>query len=207
MNLSKRLSILFLPLVAVALPPVGVADPDRTVVQTSEAFDNDTGAPIPGAAILTRSKRKVEVSMHMTGLSPNTAYTAWWIVFNNPENCSDPGCGADDLGGPGEGEGFFATGYISDGTGQANAYATLNEKFVPADPRRLLSTFFGLPQEIGLRDAEHAEIHMIIARTHGVPLPGSTAEQIGTFDGQCGGPPNFPNCADTQFVVFPPPGQ
>jgi len=23
--------------------------------------------------------------------------TAWWVVFNNPEQCSDPGCGGDDL--------------------------------------------------------------------------------------------------------------
>lgn len=208
MNLSKSLSILLLPLAAFALPPVGVADdPERTLIQTSEAFDNDTGAPVPGAAILTRSKGKVEVSMHMSSLDPNTAYTAWWIIFNNPDNCTDPGCGLDDLGGPGEGEVFYANGYISDGSGVANAYATLKEKFVPEEPRRLLSNFVDLPQEVGLQDAEGAEIHMIIARSHGAPLAGSTAEQIGTFDGQCGGGPNFPACADQQFVVFPPPEQ
>ncbi len=186
---------------ALAAAPGALAD-DNTVVQAANMHDpGDSTIEFAGAGILTRSKKGVAVSLHMTGLQPLGAYTAWWIVFNEPDDCTDP-CGLDDLI-AGIGQGFYATGYVAGAGGSANAYASLPEGPIPEGADRL-STFFGFDPatETGLKDSFDAEIHLIAARSHGEVQAGLAADQIGSFDGNCGGPPDFPDCADLQAVAF-----
>ena len=175
----------------------------RTVFQASDMHDaEDESIVLAGAGILTRHRGHVDVSLHMTGLGPNHAYTAWWIIFNRPGDCTDP-CGLDDLL-SGVGQGFYATGYIAGADGTANVYASLARGPIPAGADRL-STFFGLDPatERGLKNTFKAEIHLISARTHGPVKANMAAAQIGSFDGGCGDPPDGFPCEDKQAVAFP----
>ncbi len=48
-------------------------------------------------------------------LTPDAAYTVWWVIFNYPEHCVD-GCGPDDLGNvDAKTAAIYATGGIADG--------------------------------------------------------------------------------------------
>ncbi len=173
------------------------------VIQSSDMFAAGVpGTPIASAGILTRDRKGVQVSLHMTGLEPGAGYTAWWIVFNKPDDCVE-GCGFDDLF-SGVGQGFYSTGYIAGADGTANAYASLSEGRIPDGADRL-SSFFPLDpaSETGLKNSFKAEIHLIAARTHGPLIPGLVAAQIGTFDGAC----DIQTCQDQQVVVFGAPGE
>ena len=165
----------------------------QTVVQVSDALVAFTDTVVPGAAILTRNPDGVEVSLQLTGLDKKSGYTAWWIVFNNPENCIAP-CTGDDLGIPEvNGHVFYATGYVTGTDGTAQVHASLRAG--PAPEGIDIAT---QNPEPGLFNPLTAEIHMIAARSHGKLEAGLAAMQIGTLGGNC-------PCADQQAVVFPAP--
>lgn len=131
---------------------------------------------------------------------PKDVATNWWVIFNDPDACTDP-CGRDDVlaqrfkddthpafGTVGL---HWATGHITT-SGQWSSAATLLE----GNTDNLL---FGVP----LLDADAAEIHLVV-RSHG-PAKNLTLEELAlaqtTVNGGC--PPN--TCADPQDAVFPPP--
>lgn len=93
------------------------------VFQTSEmnvgpAFGDPTQAE--GAAWLRRSPKRVDGRVMVKVDKANTAYSIWWVVFNNPEKCAgsmstpkEP-CGPPDLFNPDvEAAVFNASGAIS----------------------------------------------------------------------------------------------
>ncbi len=155
----------------------GTASAARIHHQSTGTVDAETGETLAGGAILTRTANKVELSVHPTDLDPSSAYTIWWVVFNDPKHCIATECGADDLGNPKvKASIFYATGFVSSGDGNANAYATLNAGRIPAGAEVLTDNGVraGLRRDKGLS----AEIHAII-RSHGAFDPTRAAAQIG----------------------------
>lgn len=157
-------------------------------------------AVLPSAAELRRGPAGVDLSARLSGLTPNSAYTAWWVVFNRPGRCTFP-CGMDDVG-SGVGQVFNATGYLSGADGVANVTAHLDRGPIPTgvDRRSMTNPALNPAFEVGLRQPITSEIHLVIARLHGPMIAGRVAEQTTGFLGGC----DVFACADQQFVIFPP---
>jgi len=106
--------------------------------------------------------------------------TAWWVVFNNPEQCSDPGCGGDDLE-PADvavdGCVTHATGGATHDGGNVDLVATLTEGG---------SSTLGFDRDDStpcLVDAEGAEIHPVV-RSHDQAAMPQGADPGGTVEAQ-----------------------
>ena len=172
------------------------------------------GPVLVGGGLLDRSRQSIRAKVAVTGLSLTEApYTAWWVVFNNPEGCTTPlACGPVDLlNAEADVVVFHATGFFSDANGAANFTAELASGPMPAGT----GTFLNGEDGIGLRQANGlgAEVHIVV-RGHGPapdPNDGSagftTAEQISQFNGGCvgaiGDPPDA--CEDEQVFIFQKP--
>jgi hypothetical protein len=143
--------------------------------------------PAVGASILTRHDDSVEMSVHTTGLEPGHVYTVWWVVFNNPDACSDE-CDENDvpMDAPGYKEGqeppdpavqasmIWATGLIVGADGTADFRARLE----------VGDTTSAVEFGPSLIDPMNAEIHLPV-RSHGRAVKGRVAKQISTKDGLC----------------------
>jgi hypothetical protein len=165
-------------------------------------------------ASLIRMKGGVHFTVDTVGLTPGNAITAWFVVFNNPDNCSGE-CDEGDIfildadgkfilnsdGSPpmnmdGIGAADIsvhrADGLIIDADGKAQFMGSL----VVGD---VSEAIFGG----GLVDTDVATIHIVI-RDHQAAISGSTDEMINTVNGGC--PGDFPNapCEDIQYAVFEP---
>lgn len=169
-----------------------------------------------GHSTLVRTSDVVKMTFQPDALAPQHAYTIWWVIFNQPENCSDPGCGEDDIfidGDPTKGlnedqiaaadiVAGYATGKVASTDGSARFVAALSEGQTGQE------VLFG--SGALLKDATGAEVHLV-NRSHGPVIPGKRAEQIGSFAGGCEvflNPPEVPDaegeCADVQFAVHQP---
>jgi len=167
-----------------------------------------------GGGLLDRTREAVHVTGAVTGLSvPNAPYTAWWVVFNNPEACVGGfDCGPSDLTNPAANVAVFhATGFFSDSNGAASFSAHLESGPLTDGTDVFLNDGdgVGLERKNGLA----AEIHIVI-RGHGVAadpndglLSFTVADQISLFNGGCveafGDP--LDNCEDEQVLIFPAP--
>lgn len=185
---------------ALILASIYTAHADDTHYQTANMHNFKTGNDIAGAGTLIRTEDAVTVRLAMTGLDKKAGYTIWWIIFNNPDECSDP-CGLDDLDDldvePGV---FYAAGFITGTDGTANVVAHLESGDLTEGIDELLGTEQGLEEENGLG----AEIHLIV-RSHGKLVVGAVDSQIGTFAGECGAEEDdFPDCEDQQAIAFLP---
>jgi len=174
-------------------PPTGPAG-SRGVLMEGAIFEPTKG----GFAILHRGNDWVSYNLHTTGL-PAGAYTNWWIIFNNPEECSGVPCGLGDLGNalvnPSV---FWSTGGIVQDNGVGNFQATIDE----GEPSKGPDGF--LVGTDGLVDAAKAEVHIII-KYHGPASndPDELFLQTNTVLGLCDDRANaLPdgNCFDPQGV-------
>lgn len=154
--------------------------------------------PIHGSsAKLTVNDAGASLQVQTSGLTPGHAVTAWWIVFNHPENCWDGACTADDAfpppGNVAAGASVnYAAGHVIGGSGKARFAAHLP---VGGD---------ATPWSVGLVNARGAEYHFAL-RDHGPAIPGIVNEQISTAYGGCNNIPPFPGdyfCVDVQGGVF-----
>ncbi len=180
--------------VALGMPLAASADP-RSTYQTADFHTFPDGVGVVGSAgTMIRSKKAVEVRMAMSGLDANSAYTTWWVVWNDPSACATDPCTADDLGGPGNSI-FYAAGFVTDSSGTANLSVHLRSGKLP-DGLTVL-----IPGGLQKGNGFDAEIHMIV-QWHGSILPGSVAEQIGMFLGACN-----PDCVDQIAIMFLPTGK
>jgi len=172
------------------------ASADQGTYQTSPIFQAGNPAMLRnGAVTLYRYKQRLEVRVATSGLNTNSAYTVWWVVFNNPAACVG-GCGPDDLGNPAvDAAVFYAAGFVTgnDGTGNVSAY--VNSGVLPAGVDRVLEAT-GDRLEPG--NGYGAEVHIVV-RGHGAINPGHVHEQIGSFNGGCN-----PTCSNQQAAIFPP---
>jgi len=194
MNGSKQIRIFSATLIFCIVAPLSaVAD----TFQASNAATFDTGIIVAGAGTLLRKADGVELRVEMAGLDSNSAYTLWWIIFNNPDECehgADPAdCGLGDVGnpddfGPADTAVRNAAGFISSPSGTGNTTGELDVGAVAVGN-------FGFGQ---LNDSVGAEIHIVI-QTHGRPLVGSVAQQMTIPGAACNH-----TCEDQFGIVFLP---
>ena len=160
---------------------------------------------VPGSlSIVHRSLDGASMWIKSTGFTPNTVVSAWWINFNNPENCTHPDvshgwlCTGPDLADPATGGSYqFADSQIVKDRGRIVLRARLpvGETSGCASP--------SLPC-IGLTNPIGAEYHIAL-RTMGPVIPALLEEQRTTLDAGCGpGEPNAGLCANVQGAVHPP---
>ena len=86
----KRIMLSAISAVLVLLPAISFADPPVT---TQYSMVDDLTVPpgvTTGAASLVRSKNAVGGRISTTLSAPNIPITVWYIVFNNPEECTGP---------------------------------------------------------------------------------------------------------------------
>lgn len=213
-------------IVAIALAVMLVAAAGTTfaagaVPQTSDVFRFDDGSDVGNAQLVrTNSSVWMRINSSPEGelldfesgvfleefYARGDATTNWWVIFNNPENCTAP-CGADDifssLGGDLldiQVDIIFATGHVAGQRWQAGAHLSEGDT-----TGSLLPDFFGL-DAIGLNDAMKAEIHLIV-RSHGPAenfTPEELAAAISTVDGGCTlvDGDGLNTCGDAQFAIF-----
>ena len=202
--------------------------------QTVDVFRID-GEANDGTATLTRTNSGVSmrISTNVGGLmwdlpfSPppapdvgaswevGDATTNWFVVFNNPGDCTpEPppqnACGEDDVragiadfldgepyeGGPAGASVHYVTGHVA-GSSSWRAAGSLREG----------DTSGWLFPSVPLDDAMTAEVHIIV-HSHGQMtdiMPGDRGEALNTVYGGCA-PDNGTNiCGDAQAAIFAPP--
>lgn len=165
--------------------------------QSSGIYRLADGSPVAGgSATLVRNGSGVRMTLHTSQLNPGGAYTVWWVIFNDPDACTegvpDLGlrCSEEDLGSPAVAASvLLATGHVVGKNGRGNFGAHLSTGQLTND------VLFGP----GLLDPLGAEIHLIV-RGHGDPIPGLVKAQISTVDGGC----DINTCESQQFAAFPP---
>ncbi|HUG15898.1 MAG TPA: hypothetical protein VMM78_12880 [Thermomicrobiales bacterium] len=163
--------------------------------QSSGVYSFADGSPVDGAhATLLRNDGGIRMTLTTSGLDAGGTYTIWWVIFNNPEACTDGVhglgllCGAGDLGsGDVAASVLYATGHVVGKNGKGNFGAHLSVGQMTND------VLFGP----GLLDPRGAEVHLIV-RGHGDPIPGLVREQISTVDGGC----SINDCESQQFAAF-----
>ncbi len=200
-------------LLALALAGLSAAQEDMQS-STSTVHLMSDGSEVEGSwSTLTRYENGVAATLHTSGLTPGDVVTAWWVIFNAPENCSDNACGADDVfmfddegkmivgdNGPqanaeqreaAQISVLGATGNLIGESGEGHFAAWLGVGDVPG-------VLFGP----ALQNPSGAEIHVVL-RTHG-PMNDAFDEQITAFNGGCAA--EFPNapCQNIQAAVHQP---
>lgn len=188
----------------VVLAAVIALDPARGTKAVSARADNAsekistkpllvamTTTVVPAAGTqLIRTKEGAFMTLSTKNLMPGNVYTAWWGVFNNPDQCATRPCSGADFANPAvQGSRLNAGGRI-----------------IGPDGSAVYSAFLGLGDTTGafdgpgLLDPKHAEIHLVV-RNHGVALMGAMlTEQLTMFNGGC--PPNM--CGNVQASVHAP---
>ena len=168
---------------------------------------NVIGAALSSGS-LHRENHQVTFNGSFSGLQPNGAYTAWWFIFNRPEECTETPCSADDFFIRGIGQGFNAGGFLTNNEGRGDFSAHLPKGRIPLGADRFSDIsvpVFGFPvdtrTENGLRRTFRSEIRLIV-RYHGEPNFEDIHEQLGNYLGGCG--PNGQGCYDDQMIIFLP---
>lgn len=215
MNKVRILAAAVLILVIGGIVAGGVSA-DGSQQYTSDVLTFDP-FPIPGSQVegatarLTTNQSGATVQVQTNSLTPGTAVTLWWVIFNNPQACagyaSGVPCNVNDLFGNTAavgGEVTYAAGRVIGGDGQATFAGHLPAGDVPQG-------WFGN----GLPNPTGAEIHVVV-HTHGPVIPELVADMISSFRGGCADDaviaPGFPayedgipgpnQCMDLQFAVF-----
>jgi hypothetical protein len=174
---------------ALGVPLTAGADSYQTA--DFHTFPDGVGL-VPAAGTLTRSEGSVTARLYMTGLDRKSAYTVWWIVWNDPSVCASIPCSPVDLFKAGNAI-FYATGFVTGTDGAANVVANLNS----GAPRDGIQVLFGDGLDAG--NGLAAEMHLLV-RSHGRILDGLVAAQIGSVEGAC----DINICVDQIAVAFLP---
>ena len=210
--MRKRLAILgsvllAMMMVASVAVAAGHLQSSTTDVQGTYWFADETSAD--GKSILTRTDNMITSTVEAENLIAGNAFTVWFVVFNNPDACTDP-CGEDDiftdtgLNVPGVmaakiGVGN-ATANIAKADGTAEFGAVLRPGDYAATGHQLLFPA-GLEGNALLLDGngEDAEVHIII-QDHGRARGGpQLLNQLTYVETGC-----TPYCEDIQFSVHLP---
>lgn len=199
----------------VTAAPAGAAEEQGSESTSTVQFFADPETAV-GESILRRTADGVQATFNGSEIEPGHAVTLWWVVFNQPENCSAPGCGEDDIFVDGDPSGDlnvesvaavdvvagFAAGTVASADGNVWMAARLAEGQPGSDVI--------LGEGALLKDAEAAEIHLV-ARDHGPGIAGSELDQWTSYAGGCETnlfPPESAEaegeCVDLQFAVHQP---
>ena len=177
--------------------------PKSGIMQSAGGFSLLEPSVVPSSGVLHRKKDGVFFDGTFRALESDSAYSIWWIIFNDPSACAQTPCGEPDII-AGAGQVFYAGGFTTDGAGVGNVSARLPRGPVPQGADRF-SEFVSIidpASETGLRNTKGAQIG-VVARYHGDIDPLILGSQIGTYLGGCDVP--GVNCADVQIVIFAPP--
>ena len=156
---------------------------------------------VVGSGQLTRTAGGVNLAIDTTMLDAGSAYTLWWVIFNNPGACDPAGCSDADFGTAAvEASVMHATGRVADANGNGTFSAFLPAGFMHTNLSSQNGRHLFGP---GLQNVAGAEVHIVI-RSHG-PASGGT-EQISTLLGDCNNAASPSGCYDGQAAVFPLPG-
>lgn len=162
-----------------------------------------------GTSHLTRTDGMALVMVEAENLVAGNAYTAWWVVFNQPENCSDEACGEDDIflpSGDLNVDGVLAseigignaTGNIAKADGTAEFGARLKRNDNSGAHQIVFPA--GLDGNALLTASPHdAEIHIVL-QSHGQARGGNPLlAQLTYLEANC-----TPNCVDVQAAIHMP---
>ncbi len=213
MIFKTRFSILLILCLALALMmSTGVSAQDEMNSETTVHLFAD-GSLVEGAwSSLERYESGVIATLHTSALTPNDVVTMWWVVFNEPENCSDA-CGEDDI-------------FLFDGAEMliGENGAELNMEQIEAAQIALMGATGNVIPDDGsghfsavlsagdnpnlvfgpaLLSPMSAEIHLVL-RTHGTMVTGALDAQIIAFNGGCASEWPHAPCQDVQFAVHLP---
>lgn len=177
-----------------------------TLHQTSDVYSFESGlTAVAGAsASLVRTANGISFTLDTSELKPGHGYTVWWVVFNDPQYCTDPllsgmRCGIGDLNAPEFGLNgdpraqstiLRAAGHVVGEQGRAGFAGHLR-----AGERS--DTVLGP----GLLDVTGAEVYLDVLDHGPVDHPRNVDNQIHTFitePGSCNG-----GCIDDQLAGFP----
>ena len=159
---------------------------------------------LSGKSILTRYNNMVLVSIEAAGLEPGDAVTLWWVVWNNPQGCSDGICGDDEFN-PGN-EGLLVAAEAAVGNASGNVvksngtmeFGGVLRKNTMDDHQVVFGAGFSSPYLLTV-DPQDAEVHMVL-QNHGQGRGGKKLrEQLTYFEANC-----TPDCEDVQFSVHLP---
>ncbi len=139
---------------------------------------------------LIRDKDSIYASITTKGLNPGWVYTAWFGIFNNPDQCATRPCSAADFANP----------------AVMGSRLNFGGRLIGLDETATYSAYLGLEDTTGafdgpgLLDPKHAEIHLVV-RSHGPALMGPAfTDQLSLFNGGC--PPNM--CMNVRASVHAP---
>lgn len=177
-----------------------------TDVQRTYWFADESDAG--GKSILTRTDTMVVATVEAANLVPGDAHTLWFVVFNEPEDCSDGVCGEDDIFLP---DGNLneagivaaqiaignATGNVAKPNGSAEFGGILRQGVLDDHQVLFPAGFDGA--SLLTADPDDAEVHLVV-QTHGRVRGGpQLATQLTYFEAAC-----TPLCGDIQFSVHAP---
>jgi hypothetical protein len=183
------------------------------VLDTPLRVDTPEGPVVKEAeSTLVRMEHGLYATFSAVELEPGDAFTMWWVIFNQPENCTDSKCGFDDVFSfdemgdviktevgarqwnfPAHAITGFALGRASGSVVDTNGTAEFRAHLPVGDAHEF---DFGP----GLLNPLTAEVHLII-RTHSQMIPGLLHEQLNTPWGGC--PEGWPKdpCKDVQVAI------
>ncbi len=175
---------------------VGLVQSSTTGITAFEGLVEIEG----GWSQLIRTEDGIAMELHTYDLEPGGAYTAWWVIFNNPGACSEA-CGEDDIfifdaqgnltpNPEADISILWAAGNVAGASGDATFSAYL------AEGRPTGEVVVGQ----GLQDAVGAEVHLVV-RSHGAAHLDKLYQQLNSFEA----PPALGGvceiCQDVQFAI------
>lgn len=193
----------------------GASSAGEVKQSTSMHLFEDLSIVENATAELTRMDHGVYMNVQTNDLTPGHVVTMWYVVFNNPENCSGGECGENDVFNL-NADGSFI--FNDDGTPPMNmeAWKSIELSLLRADGLVVGSDgtaeFRGhLPvgdtseavAGPGLLDPMKAEVHAVL-RDHMEPKSEMLSAMLNSMGGGCS--EIFPGdpCVDPQFAVFKP---
>lgn len=147
---------------------------------------------------LVRSRDGLELHVRTSGLDPESPYTVWAVIFDQPRHCLSLPCSDHDLAiSPmadprADASIVFAGGGMSDLNGRARFLGRVRQ----AHGRVLEEVVLGT----GSLDPRRAEVHVVI-RGHGYPAADELFDALHSFGGGCS---ESNACEDQQFAVHLP---
>lgn len=196
----KRLGIVASLMLAVPL----TANATHNVQESIQVADHYMFQPpgtdptiAPGATILIRDFKAGIVTATVTSaaLTPDYAYSIWWVVFNRPQFCAVPyECEVSDLGNDAiKPSVFWGGGLLADGSGYGNTQIELRRG-------RTDRELFANTKNYGLQNLKNAEIHLVLRTHDDIGVAGTVAMQIGTANEAC----PATGCRNVFFSVHSP---
>ena len=185
MSIARRFRGLSIALLSAAMLPV-VALASGSTFQAVNMQVFGSGDLASGGATLTRHASGIHLRATGSVFTAYATYSAWFIIFNNPEQCAaGPGaCSGADLGNPRVGGAVLnAGGFIADGSGNGYFAGTLSSGPAPGG-----MCCFGQ-----LVNGNKAEVHILLL-DHGLRNPGEIAAHMSTP----------PGGVDQYFFIFAP---